>query len=373
MSNGLQPPSAGKPLSASFLQEVSRRVAAMMGANMPAGTVSRLGTNSRAARLQGGWWGVITAAGPASEADYTDARYWVESAVIMNGVGTWSPTVEVDVEASAEAAGTESVQWVTATNLAEMLDDTHNLTAGTPVWVQRMYGPDADSPFYVFALSPPGGDVVAVRAATTSNQSLTGVTAIDGVTLSDGDSVLLQNETTASQTGVYTFDASTGNLTNFRQPKGVLVLQGTANKETLWALSAANTYSQVGGNAKNISETITQANSFIAGYVIYRNGSTYSLAKADAAATAEAVGIVQSASGTQFTVVYAGKITGLSGLSDGGVYFVSDTTAGVLTLTEPNTTDHVSKPILIADSATTGVVVNFRGEVIEPGIQVVFQ
>jgi len=66
---------------------------------------------------------------------------------------------------------------------------------------------------------------------------------------------------------------------------------------------------------------------------------------------------------TAFTVVYSGKIS-LAGLTDGAVYFLSASSAGALTATEPNVAGQVSKPVLIAIGTGTGIVVQMRGAVI---------
>jgi len=109
-------------------------------------------------------------------------------------------------------------------------------------------------------------------------------------------------------------------------------------------------------------ERITQAaHGFVAGDVVYLNSMTWTKARADAVATAEAVGIVESAPDADtFVIVYNGTIS-LSGLSAGAVYFLSDSTAGLLTTTEPTTVGYVSKPLLVAKSTTVGVVHNWRG------------
>lgn len=56
------------------------------------------------------------------------------------------------------------------------------------------------------AASAQGLDVKnSVRVATTANVDLESVTTIDGVTLSEGDRVLVKNQSTASQNGIYVF------------------------------------------------------------------------------------------------------------------------------------------------------------------------
>jgi hypothetical protein len=129
---------------------------------------------------------------------------------------------------------------------------------------------------------------------------------------------------------------------------------------------AANTQVKVtitGTPATGTSLTITQAaHGFAVGNVLYLNSTTYTKAKADALPTAQVVGIVASViDANNFVLQTAGHVTGLSGLTSGSVYFLSDSTAGALTTTEPTTVGHVSKPLFVADSATTGHFFIVRG------------
>lgn len=115
------------------------------------------------------------------------------------------------------------------------------------------------------------------------------------------------------------------------------------------------------------------AHGFVVGNVVRLNGSTYALAQADSASDAEVAGIVSAVLDTNtFTLLTIGKVTGLSGLTAGSIYFLDPSTPGALTTTEPSGAGQVSKPLLIADSTTTGFFYNFRGEQITsstPGAQ----
>jgi len=121
-----------------------------------------------------------------------------------------------------------------------------------------------------------------------------------------------------------------------------------------------------GGSGEALESEITQtAHGFSAGDVVYLDGADYTLAQADDAVTAEVVGIVSAVGDANtFTLHYGGRITTLSGLTAGTVYFLDDATAGLLTDTEPTAVGSVSKPLLIADSTTSGYFVNMRGAVI---------
>jgi hypothetical protein len=115
-----------------------------------------------------------------------------------------------------------------------------------------------------------------------------------------------------------------------------------------------------------LSRTVAQTgHGFTVGNVLRFTGTAYALALADTAADAEVVGMVSAvADANNFTLTTGGYVTGLSGLSAGAVYFLSPTTAGTLTATEPAAPGQIDKPLLVADSASSGYLINFRGMVI---------
>jgi hypothetical protein len=104
------------------------------------------------------------------------------------------------------------------------------------------------------------------------------------------------------------------------------------------------------------------------GDVVRLDGSDYVLAQADDDENAEVVGIVQAvADANNFTVQVSGYITGLAGLTAGAVFYLSAGTPGALTATEPSSLGDVSKPVLIADTTTSGWIFNMRGFVVSAG------
>jgi len=131
----------------------------------------------------------------------------------------------------------------------------------------------------------------------------------------------------------------------------------------------------VSGQARAVATTddivgsalaVTQANhGFSTGNAIYYTGSAWAKAKADAAGTL-GLGIAIVTDANNFTVYTSGQITGLSGLTAGQYYFVSDATAGSLTTTEPTATTSYSNPLLFALSTTEGFVLSFRPSQVGP-------
>lgn len=168
-----------------------------------------------------------------------------------------------------------------------------------------------------------------VRAASTANVTISGPgTSIDGVTLSSGDRVLLKNQSTASQNGIWVFNGSAAALTrptDYPTGSGGLVSQGatvvadegTANAGTQWTLTTSGTI-----NVDTTSTSFTQT----------IGGATY---------TADSTGGLQVSSNA-FSV----KLPGSSGL-------VKDSTG----LYIDNTIVPKRYAVTVGDGSTTAIAV----------------
>lgn len=104
-----------------------------------------------------------------------------------------------------------------------------------------------------------------VRVASTANVTVSSPgTSIDGVTLNNGDRVLLKNQTTGSENGIYTFNGSASAMTrttdgaqgNLTANSTAYVAEGTTNADTAWTVTTndpitvgttALAFAQVGG------------------------------------------------------------------------------------------------------------------------------
>lgn len=117
------------------------------------------------------------------------------------------------------------------------------------------------------------------------------------------------------------------------------------------------------GAASVVTLDIAQtAHGLAVGDLVRLSGVNYVKAQADSIVNAEVVGIVSAVAGANdFTIQVAGQVTGLTGLTAGTVFFLSEATPGLLTATEPSTAGEISKPVLIADTTTSGWMLNFRG------------
>jgi hypothetical protein len=81
----------------------------------------------------------------------------------------------------------------------------------------------------------------------------------------------------------------------------------------------------------------------------------------------DVVGIVSNVPDTQtFEICTGGFVDSFSGKTPGAVYFLSDTTSGLLTVTEPSAEGAISKPLFIATTTSGGFFFNWRGaEIVE--------
>lgn len=129
---------------------------------------------------------------------------------------------------------------------------------------------------------------------------------------------------------------------------------------------SGTTLSTTGGSAEATTKSITQTtHGFAVGDILKYASSTYAKAQADSASNSEVVGIVSAvADANNFTLHTHGYISTLSGLTANTTYFLSASSAGALTSTEPSTAGQISKPLLRAVSTTTGYFFNMRGLVV---------
>jgi hypothetical protein len=109
-------------------------------------------------------------------------------------------------------------------------------------------------------------------------------------------------------------------------------------------------------------DVIQSGHNFTVGTIVYHDGTHYVRSQANDVQTSDVIGIVTSVTGTLgFTLTTSGFVAGLTGLTAGQTYFLSPTSAGVMTDVEPTTTGTINKPLFVATSATGGLFYNWRG------------
>lgn len=149
--------------------------------------------------------------------------------------------------------------------------------------------------------------------------------------------------------------------------KPVFVGTGTSSGWVLSHRTLSTSSSSSSAVTMNVNQT---SHGFTVGKILRRDGGSnlYVTAQSDSAANAESLGMVVDVIDVDnFTLQEIGYVTGLSGLTDGTVYFLSPTSAGDMTATEPTTTGQVSKPQFVADSTTSGWLLHYRGMVVGGG------
>jgi phage-related tail fiber protein len=145
-------------------------------------------------------------------------------------------------------------------------------------------GTDAATKNYVDAAVQGFDWKQSVRAASTANGTLASAFAngsvIDGVTLATGDRILLKNQTTGSENGIYTVNASgaptraTDADSSAKVTAGMaaFVSEGTTNGNSAWLLTTddpitlattALVFAQIGGSSGSVtSVSVVSANGF---------------------------------------------------------------------------------------------------------------
>ncbi|GIW61145.1 MAG: hypothetical protein KatS3mg087_2211 [Patescibacteria group bacterium] len=125
-------------------------------------------------------------------------------------------------------------------------------TSPTPVEGQLYYNTSEDKLYYYDGASwiPISSATTvfdgkeSVRVATTANITLSGTQTIDGVTLVAGDRVLVKNQTTASQNGIYVVASGAWSRSSDADAWDelvsayVFVQEGTTNADTGWLCTA---------------------------------------------------------------------------------------------------------------------------------------
>lgn len=109
----------------------------------------------------------------------------------------------------------------------------------------------------------------------------------------------------------------------------------------------------------NFTQITQIGHGFSTGQAVYYTGSAWALAESNNIATL-GIGIISVVNPNVFDLYQVGLISGLSGLTAGQYYFVSDATPGLLTSTQPSAGTSFSNPLFFALSTTTGLVLPFR-------------
>lgn len=173
-----------------------------------------------------------TGAGNGLDADTLDAQHGAYYLSRANHTGTQTASTISDLATVVQAytlnlfaAPTASIN-LNSQKIINLLDPTSPQDAATKNYVDNA----------IQGLDTKG----SVKAATTANITLSGTQTIDGVALVAGDLVLVKDQTTQSQNGIYTVSAGAWTRTSSADVWSefisayVFIEQGTVNADTGW-------------------------------------------------------------------------------------------------------------------------------------------
>ena len=197
----------------------------------------------------------------------------------------------------------------------------------------------------------------AVLAATTGNITLSGLQAIDGYTTLAGDRILVKNQTTASQNGIYLANAGawTRSTDTTTGPEllglAVFIEGGSTQADTGWTMTTNGTIT-VGTTSLAFAQ-FAGSNTYTAGSGLTLTGNTFAISAPVSIAlggtgltTTPANGTLDIGNGTGFTRTTLTAGTGVSVTN----------AAGSITLANTGVTAFTSNTGLSANVSATGAV-----------------
>lgn len=242
----------------------------------------------------------------------------ITSAKIANG-----SIVDADVNAAADISATkiETVSFNTKVQ-ANRLDQMSAPTASVNLNSQKITNlaeptsaTDAATKGYVDNAVVGIDWKPSVRAATTGNITLSGEQTVDGVELVGGNRVLVKNQSTGSENGVYVVSATGWSRSSdadtsaeFTSAFAVFVEEGTTNADSGWVLTTDGTIT-LGTTAIAFTQ-FTGLGQVVAGDGLTKNGNTINVVGTANRITANADSIdIASTYAGQTSITTLGTVT----------------------------------------------------------------
>jgi len=231
---------------------------------------------------------------------------------------------------------------------------------------------DIANKFYVDTVAQGLGPKAACQVATTGNITLSGIQTIDGYTISVGDRVLVKNQSTSANNGIYI--ASSGawsrstDMDVWSEVPGAytVILNGSANIDTGWVCTASTTGTI--GTTPMPWVQFANVNTYTAGTGLTLASNQFSITN-----TGVSAGSYGSASQTLTANVNAqGQLTSLSASS---IAISNSQVSGLGTLSTQNansvaiTGGSINGTTIGASSPSTGVFTTLGGTTITASTQ----
>lgn len=249
------------------------------------GLIIRTGTGTATTRTITGTAGRITVA----NGDGITGNPTLDLATVANsGTGTFLKLV---VDSYGRVTGTSAVTTSDITTLVggiyvdvtgDSMSGNLTMTGGSTVTglPDPVNASDAANKNYVDNAIAGISWKTAVHAGTVANITLSGTQTIDGVALSIGDRVLVRNQTTTSENGIYIVASGAwvrsldANTPQELEGAAVFVQQGTANANSGWVQTADITTI---GISPVIWSQFSGSSTYIAGNGLDLTGNTFSV------------------------------------------------------------------------------------------------
>ena len=185
--------------------------------------------------------GNLTCTAPVTNTGSQDVPVIAISAATSGAAGSMSAVDKAKLDAATNANTASAIVQRDASGDFAAHDITANKVTGL---IAPVAGSDATNKQYVDDVAAGIKWKAPVRAATTANITLSGAQTIDGVSVIAGDRVLVKDQSTGSQNGIYVaasgawsratdFDASA----EVTGGSGTFVSEGTAAGNTGWVLT----------------------------------------------------------------------------------------------------------------------------------------
>ena len=192
----------------------------------------------------------------------------------------------------------------------------------------------------------------SVRVATTANGTLSSAFAngqtVDGVTLATGNRILLKNQTTGSQNGIYTVNASGAptravDFDSDTQPTGgtfFFVEEGTANADNGFVMTNNGTVT-IGTDAPVFTQ-FSGAGQLTAGDGLSKSGNTFTVEVDDSSIEINSDALRVKAAGITNTMLagsidLTSKVTGSLPVANGGTGLTAIAKGSILVANTANT------------------------------------